>query len=766
MAALLILTFAFGFVFGVVATVAAEAYGAFVILNKLSKRSQKDLAKVNAKLAQSKPDLHQSLDYLSHKQGSVWILESSVVEDFKEKATKEQKKRKDFWEVTPSKKYARIKDHSLTILEPDGKEKTIRLKGCTIEAVSASALPSRKWVKRFPLKLENRTSVIYNESKTIFIFLETSWEKEAWCKALRLASCVDKERLRGFAKLQKEFHSYISSLNTGYPSFMKPSAGYYVEAIDKDIKPNASSSKVRLFFKKLTKKTSKAGIDYKVNSSSCSSCSSSSLREEKKFSERFHPSPDFISSSAGLGKGIPKVASAKSLSEEVMASPSTLTNSGSQGQASVVSDPDPDDRLWTDDGTLCWNLFMSRFFFDATSNERVMKSLHDRVQRLLSKMRTPSYIGEVICTKVRPGSLPPNINAIRVLPFELNEVWALEVDFEYSGGFCLDIETRIEVHELDLQKNAVDSKPDSSDVGEVSLILEDYLGKQFSTSEGTEQHEEGRSVNGKNPTASSSSGSRWKSLMNSIAKQVSQVPISVVVKIVALRGTLRLHIKPPPSDQLWYGFTSMPNLELRLESSFGDHKITSTHVSQFLINRLKAMIRDTLVLPNYESIYFPFMTAEKDDWVPRDAAPFMWLNHENQRSHPVEPKNRAEANKTTATDQHGTEQRKPKNIESSQPHSDLPQASKTSSSKALYRNETKIPLLEYDEKERDREYVQENESPSRSVSFSGQERKEGEEDEPKPRRIGRRARMREIGKKMGEKIEEKSKNIVEKMRGP
>ena len=80
MAALLILTFAFGFVFGVVATVAAEAYGAFVILNKLSKRSQKDLAKVNAKLAQSKPDLHQSLDYLSHKQvfyGAL-ILEMSV----------------------------------------------------------------------------------------------------------------------------------------------------------------------------------------------------------------------------------------------------------------------------------------------------------------------------------------------------------------------------------------------------------------------------------------------------------------------------------------------------------------------------------------------------------------------------------------------------------------------------------------------------------------------------------------------------------------
>lgn len=65
------------------------------------------------------------------------------------------------------------------------------------------------------------------------------------------------------------------------------------------------------------------------------------------------------------------------------------------------------------------------------------------------------------------------------------------------------------------------------------------------------------------------------------------MPISLVVTIASLRGTLRLHIKPPPSDQLWYGFPSMPYLELRLESSFGDHKITSAHVAQFLNNRLK-----------------------------------------------------------------------------------------------------------------------------------------------------------------------------------
>ena len=68
MGSLLILTFLFGFVFGVVAIVGAEAFGIFIILNKLSKRSQKDLAKANAKLDQSELDPLQSLEFLSNKQ--------------------------------------------------------------------------------------------------------------------------------------------------------------------------------------------------------------------------------------------------------------------------------------------------------------------------------------------------------------------------------------------------------------------------------------------------------------------------------------------------------------------------------------------------------------------------------------------------------------------------------------------------------------------------------------------------------------------------
>lgn len=71
---------------------------------------------------------------------------------------------------------------------------------------------------------------------------------------------------------------------------------------------------------------------------------------------------------------------------------------------------------------------------------------------------------------------------------DMNEVWAIEVDIEYSGGVVLDIETRLEVRELDFQKGLVDSDPGSGSVGEISSdLLEGFecYGKQLSPTGGT-----------------------------------------------------------------------------------------------------------------------------------------------------------------------------------------------------------------------------------------------------------------------------------------
>ena len=101
--------------------------------------------------------------------------------------------------------------------------------------------------------------------------------------------------------------------------------------------------------------------------------------------------------------------------------------------------------------------------------------LFNGMQRTLSNMRTPSYIGELTCTDVDPGNLPPYILAMRAVPTDMSDLWALEMDVEYSGGVALDIEARLEMRELDFYNGVVNSNSESSSVAEVtSDLIEDF----------------------------------------------------------------------------------------------------------------------------------------------------------------------------------------------------------------------------------------------------------------------------------------------------
>lgn len=223
--------------------------------------------------------------------------------------------------------------------------------------------------KRFPIKVECKDSVICNESNAIYIYLETSWEKESWCKALRLASYDNRKRWDRFTKLNKEFSNYLGSLNAGYPSFMKPSMGLNSEPIDKADRVDNSSSKVRLFWKKLARKASKPYLDPKA-------LTTSSGREERKSSEKFHPSQNSPAGTSTVKSGATKEPSSSG-DENVEALQTTFPHSRSRGP---IPDADFEDKSIIDEGALCLNLFISRLFFDAKSNVGMKSSIQARIQ--------------------------------------------------------------------------------------------------------------------------------------------------------------------------------------------------------------------------------------------------------------------------------------------------------------------------------------------------------------------------------------------------
>ncbi|CAK9164360.1 unnamed protein product [Ilex paraguariensis] len=300
---------------------------------------------------------------------------------------------------------------------------------------------------------------------------------------------------------------------------------------------------------------------------------------------------------------------------------------------------------------------------------------------------------------------------------------------------------------------------------------------------------------GKSTTRASSSLSRWKSVLNSLAKQFSQVPLSLGIRIASLRGTMRLHIRPPPSDQLWFGFKSMPCIDFNLESFVGDHKISSGHIAQFLISRFKAAIRESMVHPNYENISIPWMLAEKDDWVPRKDAPFIWIKqaavsdpttaHEvassqpGDKTHVIQPSRRATGN--NVEDKHD----KAKEVEHvRQPIGESPDTHASSSSltnQATLNDkpsqQLRAPLLANDDPHKTRQGCEEENSgcqtPTRSLMLVEEQNHFLDGDDTRTKTTGTRAKMLSFGKKVGAKfdekrrhIEERSRHIAEKMRGP
>ncbi|CAL9240506.1 unnamed protein product [Arabidopsis halleri] len=768
-----------GILLGILAIVTAEVIGFLYILKRLNRKRNHQESNSSSDSNFKNFDPRQSIDFSLNKQGVIWILEldENVKDWMKEKLPTEQKKKRvDLLEVHPVRRFARIKDHKLFLSDSlDGTQTPITLKGCFVDAVSGSG-PTRKWAKRFPIQVESKTSVLYKGNRVFFIFLETSWEKESWCKALRLAACENQERFIWSTKLKEDFRNYLASLNAAYPSFMKPSAGFSFESLDKGLKADGPSSKVRLFWKKFSKKCST-----KVNLPP-------SIREDKKTSTRSYQDSQSTGSS---GRSTP----ARKMQDNIPEETDVQVFSRTWSHSSHASDVDSEDKSF-DEGTLALNVLISRLFFDVKQNTVLKNFMRERIQRIMSNMRVPSYIGDLICCDVDIGNLPPYIHGTRILPMEMNGVWAFEIDIEYTGGAGLEVETRVDAREEDLEKGIAEGKLQPNSAGDVPPdLLEDLVDfeKQLNVpggtadaqdvkSGGTDKADESKGPKG--TKAGSSNGSKWKSILKNIAEQVSQVPITLSIGVSSLRGTLCVHMKPPPSDQLWFGFTSMPDIEFNLVSSVGEHKITNSHVAMFLVNRFKTAIRDVMVLPNCESVTIPWMTAERDDWVERNVAPFMWLNQDSTSDHDsfeaAEAKSKADKPPTSEQMQKTViVPQKPRNEEESVSAGTAPSANSTGliveSDKSL--EELKTPLLESSEKhdtiarggsagDINPGIVQ---SPSRST-FSSEE----DDSNSKGKKMGTaKARMFDFRKKVGEKfeekkrhVEEKSRQIVEKMRGP
>ncbi|CAK9231729.1 unnamed protein product [Sphagnum troendelagicum] len=195
--------------------------------------------------------------------------------------------------------------------------------------------------------------------------------------------------------------------------------------------------------------------------------------------------------------------------------------------------------------------------------------------------------GNVMVNEIDLGKYPPVATAFRMLPPDTDGVIILEVDVDYHGDGHFTCETRLEdsgINEEELQND---------DDEHVSPAVSENIGWVQS----------------------------MKAIMARMKEQISQVPLVISIKVVSLKGTLEVRIRPPPTTHIWFSFRHMPELELMAEPYVGDHAITSPPVIAWILAFLKKILQDAMVFPHCENLYMKWMMAEPDDWLPQSTIP-------------------------------------------------------------------------------------------------------------------------------------------------
>ncbi|WVQ73178.1 hypothetical protein IAR50_002742 [Cryptococcus sp. DSM 104548] len=189
-----------------------------------------------------------------------------------------------------------------------------------------------------------------------------------------------------------------------------------------------------------------------------------------------------------------------------------------------------------------FNAMLGRIFFSYYKTETFEQFIITKIMKKISKVTRPSYLGPIVVREVNVGTSPPLFSK----PMLKN--------LEKAGS------TAFEVH---VQHRSRASLPGS----DIRLTIATTV-----------------------------------TIPTGFKTYVVEIVLAVVLK--SIEGNMRVEIKGPPSNRIWYGFTEMPKMEIEIIPIVSERKIQLGMVINAIEKQLKDALAESVVLPNMDDLAF------------------------------------------------------------------------------------------------------------------------------------------------------------------
>uniref|UniRef100_F6UAH7 SMP-LTD domain-containing protein n=1 Tax=Ciona intestinalis TaxID=7719 RepID=F6UAH7_CIOIN len=274
------------------------------------------------------------------------------------------------------------------------------------------------------------------------------------------------------------------------------------------------------------------------------------------------------------------------------------------------------------------NALLGRITFDFLRQPSWAKWLSIKIQKKLDKIKLPYFMDELKLTEMNLGSTVPLVHQISLPRLDAQGLW-LEMEVTYIGTVQMTLKTKLVLTKLGKQEPVL--KVDKNSLSGSSAITDSDAEDSAESSDDEDESTVSRIVGQGNPnpltppTAGAAPPKKWVRIVDSIAKSkyfqratesefirkkletVSNTPMMLSVELLQLRGVLAINIPPPPTDRIWYGFREPPNMVIKAHPQVGERLVRTSHVTDWIENKLQQEFVKVLVMPNMDDIPIPVM---------------------------------------------------------------------------------------------------------------------------------------------------------------